>query len=207
MAAEQLSLTDERRDALVSNQLLGTIGIIGGPMLLAEALFFGLAFGASGLAHRLLGVLELIYVGGWMCSAIAMRRARVTGNDRLGKATFVVQMTGLMLAALFSAQGIVQSKPDADSLLFKVTDAAWPLSHMFMLVVSIMVWRAGVWRGWRRIAPLLCGLALPVFFAANALGAKEIGLILFPALTAVGFMSLGYAVRTTTVQTAAGDQG
>ncbi len=202
MAAEQLSLTDNARSTFINNRLLGTIGIIGGPMLLMEALIFGLAVGSPSPAHRLLGVLELLYIGGWMCSAVGMRRARVTGNNWPSTAIFVVQMTGLLLAALFSAQGIVQPNPDANSLFFSVTDAAWPLSHLLMLAVSFLVWRAGVWRGWRKVAPLVCGLALPVFFAANAAGAKEVGLILFPALSAIGFIALGYAVSTTRQTTA-----
>lgn len=195
MAAKQMSLTDDGHDAFSSQRLFGTLGMIGGPMLLAEAILYGLVFQSPN--NRAVGVLELIYLGGWMASAVGMRQLRVTGKGWTGRAVFIVQMAGLLLAAAFSAHGLVQPNQELDTLFLKATDAAWPLSHLFMLVVGICVLKAGAWRGWRRLAPFLCGLGLPLFFAASALGARTLGGIIFPFLTMVGFVSLGYAVRTT----------
>ena len=83
------------------------------------------------------------------------------------------------------------------SIFFRITDVAWPLSHMFMLVVGIFVLKAGVSRGWRKLPPFLCGLALPVTFAIGAVGGISAGGVLFGVMTAAGFMSMGYAVCTS----------
>jgi len=66
-----------------------------------------------------------------------------------------------------------------------------------MLVVGGFVLRAGVWHGWRRVPAFLCALALLAFFIASTVGVKEVGLVLFAVMTTVGYMSLGYAVRTS----------
>jgi hypothetical protein len=66
-----------------------------------------------------------------------------------------------------------------------------------MLIMAGFVLRAGIWQGWRRFPPFLCGLAPHAFIVANIFGVKDIGIILFQVMTTVGFVSLGYAVRTT----------
>jgi hypothetical protein len=48
----------------------------------------------------------------------------------------------------------------------------------------------------------VCGLALPLFFAAMAAGVPAGGFVLFPILTTIGFSMLGYAVRTSDEATA-----
>jgi hypothetical protein len=197
MAETETDLPPVERKSVATPRLLGTLGMLAGPMLLVGALLSPFGLGADGQNSRTMGVLGVIYIGGWICSAVAMRMLRVTGRGAGGKAAFVIQIIGLSLALLFSVQEIINPNPDSRSLLFNITDAAWPLSHLFMLVVGALVLRAGVWRGWRRLPPFLCGLALPIFFAAMALGAGESAGLLFPVLTAVGFMTLGYAVRSS----------
>jgi hypothetical protein len=62
-----------------------------------------------------------------------------------------------------------------------------------MLVVGVLVRKAGVWRGWRLLAPFICGLALPLFILARLLGLESV--YPFFIMTAVGFTLLGLAVR------------
>lgn len=83
-------------------------------------------------------------------------------------------------------------------------DAAWPLSHLFMIVVGIAALRAKRLTSWRRIAPLLCGLALPLFMAATVATGEGGGRYLFPTFTLVAFALLGYAVRSAAGADAAG---
>lgn len=192
MSTNELAVPAPRSGVLVTNRVLGTLGMLAGPMMLAEMLIFG--FTQHGSNH-LIGVLGTVYVAGWICSAVGMRRARVTGDGALGKGAFVVQIAGLLLAFLWSVQEIVYSGADRSGIFYGVTDAAWPLSHLFMLVVGALTLRAGVWKGWRRFAPLVVGLALPAgIAAASAVGQQAMG-IAFGSMTAVGFLALGYAVR------------
>jgi hypothetical protein len=167
--------------------------MLASPMMLAEMLIFGFKQHGS---NRVIGVLGVIYTAGWVCSAVGMRRSRVTGDNALSKGVFVLQLLGLLLAFLWSLQEIIYSGIDMSGMFYRVMDAAWPLSHLLMLAIGILTLRAGVWEGRRRFAPLLAGLALPVAIAAAQV-AGEAGMgIAFAVMTTAGFFALGYSVRT-----------
>ena len=191
MVTERIELP-AAQNTYLSTRLLGTIGMVGAPMLLLAFFLYALGDGAAAYVASALGMLYLI---GWGASAIGMRRLRVTGTGATAKVVFVVQLVGLSLALVFNALEIMRANPD--TLLFRVTDLAWPASHVFMLVVGALVMATRVWRGWRSVTPILCGLALPVFFAARPLLGGEVGGLIFGVLTAASFTLLGYAVRTS----------
>jgi hypothetical protein len=162
-------------------------------MLFLSGMFYSTGSGAAAYVASALGMLYLI---GWIASAVAMRRLRVTGAGAFGRVVFIVQLAGLSLALVFNALEMARANPD--TLFFRVADIAWPASHIFMLVVGALVLAARVWRGWRSWTPVLCGLALPVFFfAARPLLGGEVAGFLFGLLTMVTFLLLGYAVRTS----------
>lgn len=188
MATERIELRAAQNSSLTP-RLLGTIGMIGAPMLLLSFLLYALGDGTAALMASVLGMLYLV---GWAASAAGMWRLRVAG--KLSGAVFAVQLVGLSLAFAFNVLEVTRANPD--TLLFRVTDLAWPASHIFMLVVGALVLGACVWRGWRSLTPLLCGLALPVFFGVRAVLGGEFGGFIFGVLTAVTFTLLGYAVRT-----------
>ena len=192
MSTNDLVMAAPRNGALVTNRLLGTLGMLAAPMMLAEMLIFGFTQHGS---NRVIGVLGVIYIAGWICSAVGMRRSRVTGDGALSKGAFVVQLAGLLLAFLWSLQEVVYSGPEMRGVFYGVTDAAWPLSHLFMLAVGILTLRAKIWEGWRRFAPLLAGLALPVAVAAASVAGRGAMGIAFGVMTTAGFLALGYAVR------------
>jgi hypothetical protein len=193
MSVNDLVLPAAQRDVFVTNRLLGTLGMLAAPMMLAEMLIFGFMQHGS---NRVIGALSAIYIAGWICTAVGMRRLRAAGNTSLSKGVFVAQLVGLTLAFLWALHEIVYSDAGKDSVFFRVTDAAWPLSHLFMLVVGILTLRAGVWTGWQRFAPFLVGLALPAGIGASLIAGKSAMGIPFAALTTAGFLMLGYAVRT-----------
>jgi hypothetical protein len=197
MSVNQMSLRAESHGVGASIRLLGTFAMIGAPFLCLEFILVGLTFDGTQPPNRIVGALELLYLGGWLASAVGLRQLKATGEGALAGTIFIIQLAGLTLAALFTVQGIVQADPDPNRLFFRVTDAAWPLSHLFMLVVGAFVLKAKVWRGWRQFTPILCGLALPSLFAANALFGNKIGGIVFGLGTVATFMLLGYAVRTS----------
>ena len=193
MSANNLAVPAPGRDVLVTNRLLGTLGMLASPMMLAEMLIFGFSQHGS---NRVIGVLGVIYTAGWVCSAVGMRRSRVTGDTALSRVVFVVQLAGLLLAFLWSLQEVVHSGIDKGGAFYGVTDAAWPLSHLFMLVIGILTVRAKVWGGWRRFAPFLAGLALPVAAASASVAGRGAMGFAFGVMTTAGFLALGYALRT-----------
>jgi hypothetical protein len=85
--------------------------------------------------------------------------------------------------------------PDQSTLFYHITDIAWPFSHAFMLVVGITVLVARVLPGWQRVAPLLCGLVLPLSFIAAILAGDLALRVTFAVGTAVTFALLGWSVR------------
>ena len=199
MAVGEIYLPLAGRGPLLKTKLLGAAGIVGAQMWALDALYrhaYGLGGGPN---DRVSGVLNLLYIIGWACSAVALRRLRVTGRGLAAAAAYVVQCLGLTLAGLISLNEALDLKVGAAHPLYIVVDAAWPLSHLFMLVVGVLVRRAGVWRGWRRLPCFVCGLALPAFFAAvPALG--EDARFVFIIFVTTGFTLLGNAVRTAPIK-------
>jgi len=107
MAAEEINIPLHRQETFFSLRLLGTCGMLGAPMMLLEGLYRHLAHVGDNQINQFVGVLGFIYIGGWVCSSIGMRRLRVTGNSIWSAAVFTVQMAGLLLAGLWSIQEIV----------------------------------------------------------------------------------------------------
>ena len=140
----------------MNDRTLGNIAMICAPALLVEALLTG---GEEKLL--VIGLASMVFMAGWICSNTLMRRTRAAGTGRWGRAVLLVQLVGLVLACLFGlfeATGLIGD----DNVVFVATDLAWPLSMAWMLVVGITVVVAGRMSGWRRFAPLLCGLWLPL---------------------------------------------
>jgi hypothetical protein len=161
---------------------LGVAGRIGAPMI-GLALLLS-RFGYIRNTGQADGVLSTIYMGGFLCTATALRLARVTGRGRTGAVISSVQIIGLLLAttwAVLTALGF----PPIFKTVSAVTDMAWPFSHVFMFAVGIAAWKAKVWKGWPVVMLLLCGAALPIAMAARVLFG-DLGMIIgFAALTTV----------------------
>lgn len=177
----------------MSPRLLGTLGMAGALMLAVEGLLRGTEARSAGLR---VGTFELLYLGGWMCSLIGMRRTRATGDTQFGRAVLLAQGMFLCLGAMFTIWESFAAARSTGDPLFELLNAAWPLSHMCMIAVGGAALRAKLWRGWRKFVPLLCGLALPVAMLAGATGARFGVLGPFTVFTATALFFLGYAVAT-----------
>ena len=169
-------------------RVLGLLGMLGAP----ASLYLWSPPAKTDLRANLMMSAYLI---GWACSAVAMRRLRVSGRGRGAAAIFAVQILALALAFCQQPQDQLAARPLGDAFYF-ASDMAWPFSHVFMLVVSAAVARAGVWRGWRRWTPLACGLALPLTFAVAGTGMASPNAV-FCVGTAASFFALGLAVLTS----------
>ncbi len=172
----------------MNNRTLTAIAMICAPALLVEAILTG-----GEEKPVVIGLASRVVMAGWICSNTVMRRTRAAGTGRWGRAVLLVQLVGLVLACLFGlfeATGLL----GRDDLTFNVMDIAWPLSMAWMLVVGITVAAAGRMQGWRRFAPLLCGLWLPLGIPLQAVLGEQTGSIMF-GVSAVLWLLLGYAVR------------
>ncbi|PLS84708.1 MAG: hypothetical protein CYG60_16535 [Actinobacteria bacterium] len=171
----------------MNGRILGTIAMICAPALLIEDLLL------QGQENALTtGIASMIFMAGWICSNTGMRRMRAAGTGKWGRALLQIQLVGLVLAFMFGffeATGLL----GRDSIIFNITDAAWPLSMLWMLVVGIAVIRTKRLSGWQRFVPVLCPLWLVLAIAGSAAFGDAGGLIGL-GFAAVLWTLLGYVV-------------
>ena len=161
----------------MNDRILGTIAMVCAPALLVEELL------RQGQENALItGIASMVFMAGWICANMGMRRMRAAGTGKWGRAVLLIQLVGLVLAFMFGffeATGLL----GRESIIFNITDAAWPLSMLWMLVVGITVIRANRLSGWQRFVPLLC----PFWLLIAIVGSIALG------DTAGGLLGLGYA--------------
>ena len=70
-----------RENAFFGHRQLGMLAMIGAPMLFIFFMFGNMDAGAQKtLQERLMCLTRVLYMGGWLCGAIGMRRLRETGK-------------------------------------------------------------------------------------------------------------------------------
>ena len=106
----------------------------------------------------------------------------------------MIQLVGLVMAFMFEFFEATRLL-GRESIIFNATDAAWPLSMLWMLVVGVSVIVARRLSGWQRFVPLLCPFWLPIALIASvALGDDVVGELIGFGIAAVLWMLLGYVV-------------
>ena len=181
----------------MSNRVLGAIAMICALGLLIGALL--LQGREDGLVT---GITGMVFMASWICANTVMRRMQATGTSTWGRAVLLIQLVGLVMAFMFEffeATGLL----GRESIIFNATDAAWPLSMLWMLVVGVTVIVAKRLSGWQRFVPLLCPFWLPIALIASVvLGDDVVGKLIGFGIAAVLWMLLGYVVFSEDRQTA-----
>jgi hypothetical protein len=176
---------------------LAAVGLVGAPAFLVQFLAAGARAPAGPPPRGDVPTLVActVYIAGFLASAVALRRLRATGRGRGAAVVFAVQLALLVLAATQQVQDATNWRPFGERGYF-VSDMSWPLSHTYMLVVGVAALRARVLAGWRRWAPLACGLVLPLSLVAAAGGGHAaMGWVFLPG-TALAFSALAVAAAT-----------
>ena len=173
--------------------LLGTLGMLASPAMLLVALAEG--FDPQREPTTAGSLLRLVFLAGWASSVVGLRQLRAGG--RAGQVTLAVQLAGLALAASQELQDLLIDTPNRQGAPYVVADAAWPLSVLFMIVNGVLTARARVLAGWKRLAPVFCGLALPGAIVAALLTGRQSMQYTFPFLTTAAWLALGWAVRSS----------
>lgn len=196
MLAQEIILKKDIEGSLISNRVLGAVGMVFSPMLFLASLYFSPSYDQPSSNPLLAGLGGVLYLLGVMASATGMRRMRITGSGTGAKILYAVQMTGLTLAMCFDV--LENAAPQLrDTSIYFITDMAYPFSHVLMIIVGIAVIKAGIWHSWRRIPALMIGLGLPLFFGLIPFIGRENAGFTFPLLVTSGFFLLGLAVFTT----------
>lgn len=114
------------------------------------------------------GVWGILFISGWMCAAVALKRLKATGNTTFGKTLLIILLVSLSIANLSNIiQIIVEKNKPSYFMLF---DLFWPLSNVIMLVVGITVIVAKRLKGWKRYIPLVTGLWFPLAMLSSFVG-------------------------------------
>ena len=145
----------------MNNKVLGALALIGAPFLCINTYVHVPDPNAHVyVTNSLSGLFDLLYISGWICSIIGLRRMGATGTDRFGRIILPVILGTLALANLWNIYEMIL--PNHNTTLYYFLDSFWPISNVVMIGVGIAVIRAGKLTTWKRYVPLLCGLWLPV---------------------------------------------
>jgi hypothetical protein len=136
-------------------KVLGIIAIICAPFLCID-----FATSVPNVLTWKVGLFGFVYMIGWMCSIVALKRMEILGRTKWAKIAFAVQLSLLTLAQIWNLWVILGT--GFDNILFRVFDACWPLSNIWMLVIGITAVRAKELQGWKRFVPLFVGLWFPL---------------------------------------------
>lgn len=131
------------------------------PFLCLDFLVHGQAGPNEHFEHTSLsGFFCLIFMTGWMCSTIVLKRTLAAGTRPFGVFIVNAQLFTLSLANIWNVWEIVA--PGSSSALYFVLDFFWPLSQAVLIAIGVTVVAAGRVSGWGRWVPLLAGLWFPL---------------------------------------------
>ncbi len=159
------TLVETRTDRDRAVRAMAIIGIAGALGYLALAAAQAVASPPPDLADTLAALCALLLVGG----VVGLARSRVAGDGWPARIGLGLAAVGwVMVAAGYVVSGILGAEV---TVLFAIgTGLLW----LGMLLAGVAVLRAGVWRGWRRIVPLLSAgyllVAMPLFGVDGPVG-------------------------------------
>lgn len=156
----------------MSNKLLGTLALIGAPWL-----FIGtyLEQQMPQLSDSwFTGVWGILFISGWFCSVIGLKKLNATGRSSFGKVLLIVLLITLTIANISNVIQIIVEKNKPS--YFMAFDIFWPLSNIIMLIVGVVVIASKRLPGWKRYVPLLTGLWFPLAMLSSFI---DIGFVSF----------------------------
>lgn len=142
----------------MSNKVLGVLALIGAPWL-----FIG-----TTIEQRMpnlsdswfTGVWGILFISGWICAAVALKRLRATGNTPFGMIILIALLVALSVANISNVIQIAVERNKPSYFMF--LDLFWPLSNVIMLIVGTTVIVARRLKGWKRYIPFATGLWFPL---------------------------------------------
>ena len=175
--------------ATTVHRALGLIGMVTSPFLF-------LSFAANGFndgtSNQLGAALGLVFTIGWFCNVLGLQGLGAAGRRLPARILLGVELVGVILAAIFQVYEF--AAPDSTAVFYTITDIAWPLSMLLLLITGIVVAVARVFEGWLRFTPLIAALWLPLAIVEMPLFGPTVGQAIGGLHTAFGWCLIGYAV-------------
>lgn len=160
----------------ISNKTLGIIAMICAPGFLLQTVADSIP---QLKGSPLGGICDIIYMCGWMCSVVAMRRIHTSRLLNKG-VVFNIQLAFLTLANIWNVWVTVDATNN--TILFHVLDMFWPLSNLCFLFTGIYIAVKSVLINWHRYIVLIAGLWLPIMIVWMNISGKT-NLLLYSSAT------------------------
>ena len=177
----------------MSNQLLGILALIGSPWL-----FIG-TYLEERMPHLsdswFTGVWGLLFISGWICAAIALKRLSATGRGAFGKTILLILLISLSIANVSNVIQIIVERDKPSYFIF--FDLFWPLSNLVMLIVGIMVLAIKGLPGWKRYIPIATGLWFPLAMLFSFAGISILSFFFGGIFSALAWGLLAIVIITT----------
>lgn len=194
MVAHSPALTEAKarpqRAATPRYRFLGTLGMLTSAFLLLS--YFPAGLDQDGTS-RLGSFLGLIFTFGWYANVLGLRLLDAAGKRLPGKILLTIPLFTIPLAMGNQFYGMFA--PGHTDALVIITDIAWPLSMLTMLITGIVVAIIGGLRGPARFVPLLCGLWLPIGIVLINTAGAAVGQVISGIHVTIGWLLLGYVIR------------
>ncbi len=179
----------------MNTRILGLITMLCAPAMLIDGFRHGMQRTLNGENDLLGNLLYLAFAVGWWCAMLGLKQLHATGRGTLGRAVATLSLVTIALAMLQTPLDIAHF--NMQHPVYIISDLAWPLSMVLTFVVSLAVLFARVLPLPHRLAPLFCGISLPVGFAYMAFARLEdMPIAEFGWHTAVGWFLLGLSLIT-----------
>lgn len=192
MAAQSTAEQSAPRSATTTSlpRLLGTLGMLASPFFFISFAYDGFADGDASAPAAMLG---FVFALGWLAIVLGLRALNVAGTRLPARILLSIIPVTVAMACVFQILEAVD--PGNESLLFTITDIAWPFSMLLLLITGIAAIRARVFDGWLHFTPLAAALWLPASGLMLALAGETAGLAFAAAHVGIGWFLMGYAVR------------
>ena len=177
----------------MSNKIRGILALIGAPWL-----FIGTTM-EQRMPHLSVswfrGVWGILFISGWMCAAVALKRLGATGNTPFGKTLLIALLITLNIANVSNVIQIVveRSKPS----YFMFLDLFWPLSNVIMLIVGVTVIVARRLQGWKRHIPLATGLWFPLAMLSSFIDNRLVSFLFGGFYSVIAWTLLAFVIITS----------
>ena len=177
----------------MSNTHLGILALIGSPWL-----FIG-----TYLEERMpdlsdswfTGVWGILFISGWICAAIALKRLEATGQGPFGKTILLLLLISLCIA---NVSNVIQVFVERDKpAYFIFFDLFWPLSNIIMLIVGVTVLAVKGLPGWKRYIPLATGLWFPLAMLSFSIHINVLSFFFGGIYSALAWGQLAIVIITT----------
>ena len=193
MVASSPAMTESTTGAgpgtIAPPRILGVLGMVTSPFLF-------LSFAANGFqngdSNQLGAALGLVFSVGWFSNALGLYILGAAGRRLPARILMGVEVFGTILASIFQVYEFVA--PGSTSVLYTITDIAWPLSMLTLLIIGIVAIFARQFEGWLRFTPLIAALWLPFGIFEMAVLGETVGQVVGGLHTAIGWFLIGYAI-------------